>query len=220
MAQAVSFSHSGVKHDKKATLPETVFGLEVPSHELVGQAYRTYLANGRSSHASVLNRGDVRGGGKKPWRQKGTGKARVGSIRVPNWRGGGQVFGPTGLENHTIGMPVKAKRLAIRQALSLRAAAGEVSIIEAFNCPDGKVNATVALLKKMNLSGLILLVVNEKTRLVERATRNIEGLKAVDAMYINVFETMNADHIIVVEQALPLIEGWLAPIKKSEEAVV
>src|ERR1700729_3624291 len=108
MATAASYSKTGIKHEATVRLDKPVFGLE-PSHELISRAYRTYLAAGRSAHASTLKRGQVSGGGKKPWKQKGTGRARVGSIRVPQWRGGGVVFGPTGNENHIMGLPVRLK---------------------------------------------------------------------------------------------------------------
>ena len=114
MTNAIIYSKNGTKQPEGRRLDDSVFGAEA-SHELVAQAYRTYLANGRVAGASTLKRGQVQGGGKKPWRQKGTGRARVGSSRVPNWRGGGVVFGPTGNENHTLSLPVRMKRLAIRQ---------------------------------------------------------------------------------------------------------
>ena len=108
-----SYSKTGTKKESEPKLDKAVFGLE-PNHQLLSLAYRAYLANGRAVSATTLKRGEVRGGGKKPWRQKGTGRARVGSIRVPNWRGGGITFGPSGDENYTISMPLKMKRLAIR----------------------------------------------------------------------------------------------------------
>src|SRR6478609_2185816 len=129
MLKVTTFSKTGAKQTAARELDAAIFGVEA-NHELVGQAYRTYLANGRVAGASTLKRGEVQGGGKKPWRQKGTGRARVGSIRVPNWRGGGIVFGPTGNENHSITMPVRMKRLAIRQALSLSADTGNIAVIE------------------------------------------------------------------------------------------
>jgi large subunit ribosomal protein L4 len=208
MANAVSYSKTGAKHEAAVKLEKTIFGVEA-NHELVGQAYRTYLANGRVAGASTLKRGEVRGGGKKPWRQKGTGRARVGSIRVPNWRGGGVVFGPTGSENHTLTLPVRMKRLAIRHALSLQAEAGNVVVLETFDCPTGKVKPTVELLSKMKLEGNVLLAVSTKDSLVERATRNIAGLKAVAANYLNVFDVMNADKIVLTEKALDVIKTWL-----------
>lgn len=208
MIKAVSFSKTGTKHETAAKLNDAIFGVEA-NHELIGQAYRTYMANGRSAGASTLKRGEVRGGGKKPWRQKGTGRARVGSIRVPNWRGGGVVFGPTGNENFTLAFPVKMKRAAIRQALSLQATSGLISVIDTYESIDGKVKATQALLTKLELGGTILLVVSEKTDLMLRATNNVAGLNVVTANYLNVFTIMNADHIVFTKDALETVDGWL-----------
>ena len=208
MVKAESFSKTGTKHETAAKLNDAIFGVEA-NHELIGQAYRTYMANGRSAGASTLKRGEVRGGGKKPWRQKGTGRARVGSIRVPNWRGGGVVFGPTGNENFTLAFPVKMKRAAIRQALSLQATSGLISVIDAYESTDGKVKATQALLTKLELGGTIVLVVVEKTDMILRATNNVAGLTVVTANYLNVFTIMNADHIVFTKDALDTVDGWL-----------
>jgi large subunit ribosomal protein L4 len=210
--QVTAYSKTGATRDAKHQLEKSIFGVEA-SHELIAQAYRTYLANGRSAGASTLNRGDVRGGGKKPWRQKGTGRARVGSSRVPQWRGGGVVFGPTGNENHTLTLPVRMKRAAIRQALSMQTAAGKVVVLETFDCPEGKVKPTIELLTKMKLEGNILLAVSAKDSLVERATRNVAGLKVISATYFNVFDIMNADHIVITEKALDAVKTWLGEEK-------
>lgn len=216
MATAHTYSKTGAKHESTVKLNDMIFGLEA-SHELVAQAYRTYLANGRSAAASTLKRGEVRGGGKKPWRQKGTGRARVGSIRVPNWRGGGVVFGPTGNENFTINMPIKMKRAAIRQTLSLKAEAKSILVIDEF-VTDGKVKSTADFLGKLGLTGNILLVLNEKNDMVIRGTRNLAGLTVVSGTYLNVFTLMNADHIIFTKHALDTVNGWLAPELEKEEA--
>jgi large subunit ribosomal protein L4 len=101
------------------TLPKEVFGVEVKNHELLKLAYDSYLANSRLVGATTKQRGEVRGGGKKPWQQKGTGRARFGSSRNPIWRGGGIVFGPRGNENYTKKISTSSKQLAIRQALTL-----------------------------------------------------------------------------------------------------
>jgi large subunit ribosomal protein L4 len=212
MTSVITYSKTGVKQSEARQLDESVFGAEA-SHELVGQAYRTYLSNGRVAGASTLKRGEVRGGGKKPWRQKGTGRARVGSSRVPNWRGGGVVFGPTGNENHTLTLPVRMKRLAIRHALSMQADASNIVVLETFSCPDGKVKPTVELMNKMKLVGNILLAVSEKDSLVERGTRNISGLKVVSANYLNVFDILNADKLVITEKALDVIKAWLGEEK-------
>jgi large subunit ribosomal protein L4 len=167
------------------------------------------MSNGRQNLAKTLRRGEVSGGGRKPWRQKGTGRARFGSIRVPIWRGGGITFGPLGNENYKIKLPLKAKRLAIKQALSIKAADQSVKVIETFDCPDGKVKPTLELLKKLDAKRNILIVVSKKDDLVERATRNIPDVKAVSANYLNVFDIMNADSIIISKKSLSMIEQWL-----------
>ncbi|GAC1369029.1 MAG: 50S ribosomal protein L4 [Candidatus Saccharimonadales bacterium] len=208
MTNATVFSKTGVKQDAGKALDKAVFGATA-NHELVSQAYRTYLANGRVAGAKTLKRGEVSGGGKKPWRQKGTGRARVGSIRVPNWRGGGIVFGPTGSENHTLNMPVRMKRAAIRQALSLQAEAGRISVIESFASADGRVKPTMELIAKLGLAGNVAIIVDEKNDLLERATRNAASVALISAKYLNVYTVMNADHLIFTSAALDVVSTWL-----------
>ena len=214
MAKAALYSAAGVKQSGDITLDKAVFGL-APNAELLTLAYNAYLSNGRSAHPNTLTRGLVRGGGRKPWRQKGTGRARVGSIRVPEWKGGGVVFGPTGIENHTVKLPIKMKRLALRQALSVQASEGLVTVMSDFKPKDGKTKATVELLSKLKLSGRILVVLEHKDELVERATRNVAGLVAAAATYLNVFDILNADQIVVTEKALEAIGQWLAVTEKA-----
>ena len=208
MSKVTVYSKTGAKQDATQTLDAAIFGVEA-NHELVGQAYRTYLANGRVAGPVTLKRGEVRGGGKKPWRQKGTGRARVGSIRVPNWRGGGIVFGPTGNENHTLSMPVRMKRAAIRQALSLQAEAGNISIIESFTSTDGRVKSTMELINKLGITGSVAIIVDEKNDLLERATRNIGSVALISATYLNVYTIMNADNLIFTTAALDKVSTWL-----------
>src|SRR5688572_6907197 len=121
-----TFTKSGTKATTAAKLDQTVFAVVPENHELLKLAYNAYLANGRENLAQTKTRGLVSGGGKKPWKQKGTGRARFGSSRNPIWRGGGIAFGPTGNENYTIKVNVSAKRLALRQALSLSAVEGRI----------------------------------------------------------------------------------------------
>ena len=190
------------------TLPKEVFNVDVTNHELVKRAYEAYLANGRDNLAQVKTRGLVRGGGKKPWRQKGTGRARVGSSRNPIWRGGGIVFGPTGAENYTKGLSTAQKRQALRQALTIAHKAKKIIVTE-FKVADGKVKNTLDLLTKHKLERRVLLVVDNKDELVDRATRNVANVKAVQATYLNVFDVINADHIVVTKKSLELIKEWL-----------
>lgn len=191
------------------TLPKEVFAVEVPNHDLVKRAYEAYLANGRDNLAITKTRGLVRGGGKKPWRQKGTGRARVGSSRNPIWRGGGVVFGPTGTENYTRSLSTAQKRQALRQALTLANKTKKIITIDTFTCKDGKVKNTLDLLAKYKLDRKVLLVVSLKDELVDRATRNVPNVKAVQATYLNVFDILNADHIVVTKKSLGLIKDWL-----------
>ncbi len=194
-----------------ADLNQEIFGLDVKNHELLKTAYDAYLANSRSSHAKTLKRGEVRGGGKKPWKQKGTGRARFGSTRNPIWRHGGVAFGRTGEENFTKKISKNSKRLAVRQALSLQNEDGAIAIISTFACPAGKTKETVKMLKdnKINNDERVLLVVSEKDELVNRATNNINNVKVVRPTYLNVFDILNADKIVITEKSLPLIEAWL-----------
>lgn len=208
-----TFTKTGNKATVTAKLDKTVFDLEVTNHELIGRAYQTYLANGRENLAKTLKRGEVRGGGRKPWRQKGTGRARFGSSRVPIWRGGGVVFGPLGVENYSKKLSVQSKRTALRQALSLKK--DNLIIIEDFDCKNGKVADTVKFFSKIGAKGRVLLVVDEKSNLVERATLNLQEVKVVHAKYLNVFDIVNADSIVISQKALDIVHDWLAAKKGS-----
>ena len=194
-----------------AKLNKDVFGLSVDNHELVKLAYDVYLANSRSSHAKTLKRGEVRGGGKKPWKQKGTGRARFGSTRNPIWRHGGVAFGRTGEENFTKKISKSAKLQAVRQALSMQNADKNIVVIDTFACPQGKVKETIAMFEKNKLDAKqnILLVVSEKDELVIRATNNVANLKVVRPTYLNVFDILNADKVVITEKSLPVITDWL-----------
>ena len=193
-----------------ATLNKDIFGLTVENHELVKLAYDTYLANSRSSHAKTLKRGEVRGGGKKPWKQKGTGRARFGSTRNPIWRHGGVAFGRTGEENFTKKIAKSSKLLAIRQALSMKNAAKAVVVLPAEAKLTGKTKDAAKILKDLKLEGKnVLAVASEKTPEVLRSTNNLPNVKLVRATYLNVFDIMNADAIVFSEAALKATEKWL-----------
>lgn len=191
-----------------ATLNKDVFELNVENHELLKTAYDAYLANSRSSHAKTLKRGEVRGGGKKPWKQKGTGRARFGSTRNPIWRHGGVAFGRTGEENFTKKLSKNAKKIAVRQALSLKNADKAV-IVESI-ATTGKTKEIAKKLNDLKLADkAVLMVVSEKAPEVLRATNNIPNLKLVRATYLNVFDVLNADAIVFSETALKATENWL-----------
>lgn len=189
-------------------LNPTIFDLKVENHQLIKTAYDAYLANSRSSHAKTLKRGEVRGGGKKPWKQKGTGRARFGSTRNPIWRHGGVAFGRTGEENFTKKLSRASKHTAIRQALSLKNQAKAVTVNE-FKA-SGKTKDAAKFLSDLKLDGKnVLMVVAEKTPEILHSTNNLPNLKVVRATYINVFDALNADAIIITPAALADIEAWL-----------
>lgn len=205
----ITYTKAGVKATTAAKLDKAVFGVEVQSHELLKQAYVAHLSNARESSAVTKTRGLVRGGGKKPWKQKGTGRARFGSSRNPIWRGGGIVFGPTGEENYTKKLPTQTKRLAIRQALSLASVAGKIAIIEDFVVKEGKTANAVKLLDKLGVTKNTLIVVETKNDEVVRATNNLAKVKVVQARYVNVYDVLNADHVLMTSKALSEVTEWL-----------
>ena len=188
----------------KAKLPSSVFAVQVPNHELLKLAYDAYLANSRLASATTKQRGEVRGGGKKPWRQKGTGRARFGSSRNPIWRGGGIVFGPRGNENYTKKISKTSKKVALRQALTVKADNVMLADIKT----TGKTAEVVKFLKDNKLNRRILIVA-EKTPELIRATNNISEVLLVSPMYLNVFDILNADHIVIAPKAIEAIENWL-----------
>lgn len=198
------------KTTKKQALSKDIFEVEVKNHELLKLAYDSYLTHSRAVSATTLQRGEVRGGGKKPWKQKGTGRARFGSSRNPIWRGGGVVFGPRGNENYTKKITTTSKRVAVRQALSLANKANKI-IVDSFNFVEGKTKETTALLAKHNIDSrnFVLIVVDQKDDMLMRATNNVSQVKVVKAMYLNVFDILNADKTIISEKALPIISEWL-----------
>lgn len=213
-----TFTASGSKAATPAKLSATVFGVETTNHELLKQAYDSYLANGRVNLAVTKTRGLVSGGGKKPWKQKGTGRARFGSSRNPIWRGGGIVFGPTGQENYGKKLPVAIKRQALRQALSLANKDGHVLVIEKLASKDGKTAELVKLLTKLDVSRSALIVVSDKTPELVRATANLTDVKLVSAKYVSVFDVMNADRVVLTQDALKAVEEWLTPSPKAAKA--
>lgn len=190
-----------------STLNQDVFGLTVDNHELVKLAYDAYLANSRSSHAKTLRRGEVSGGGKKPWRQNGTGRARFGSTRVPIWRHGGVAGGRTGQENFTKRISKSAKKLAVRQALSMQNADGNVLTAE-FKT-TGKTAEVFQQLKDLKLDSARVLLVADKTPELLRATNNLPNVKLVRPTYLTVFDILNADKVVFTGAALTASEAWL-----------
>lgn len=210
MAGALTFTKNGVQAAAATTLPKAVFGVVADSHRLLHQAYRSEQANARSAHPRTKTRTAVRGGGRKPWQQKGTGRARAGSIRSPIWRGGGITFGPTGAQNHTIKLTTVARRQAIRQALSLKATAGRVVIIEELAAKDGRVKPLLELLHKLPTERRIGLVTEPVSAELRRATNNVGNLRLFSARRLSTSAVLDADWLVITKPALEAIESWLA----------
>jgi large subunit ribosomal protein L4 len=206
---AATYTATGAKATTNTKLNKEVFEVEAKNHQLLQDAYHAYLANGRLNLAVTKTRGLVRGGGKKPWKQKGTGRARFGSSRNPIWRGGGIAFGPTGNENYKVNLNVKAKRLATRQALSLSAASNKLIVIEDFKPKDSKTAAADNLLSKITAKGRILLVVQSMTDEIKQSTNNLNGVKLIRFSQINVFDVLNADNLVITKEALESVDKWL-----------
>ena len=188
-------------------LPKSIFEVEVANHELLKLAYDSYLANARLASATTKQRGEVSGGGKKPWKQKGTGRARFGSTRNPIWRGGGIVFGPRGNENYTKKLSKTAKRVAVRQALTL-ANQDKKIIIDDIKA-TGKTSEVAKYLVENKLDRKVLVVVEDKTPELMRATNNLQQVLVVKANYLSVYHILNADKIVLSPAALPVLTEWL-----------
>ncbi len=207
-----TYTKAGTKAATAAKLDSSIFGLNVEDHTLLKEAYLTYLANGRVNLAKTKKRGEVRGGGRKPWSQKGTGRARFGSSRNPIWRGGGIAFGPSGNENYSRKLSVSMKRQALRQALSTAASSNKIKVVEILDM-SGKTKDFVAWLAKIEASGNVLCVVNEKDASKEFAARNLATVHISSAKYLNTYDVLNADAIVISKQSLEVITEWLGVAK-------
>ena len=210
-----TFTSTGSKATTSAKLDKTVFELEVKTHDLLKQVYLSHDANERQNLAVTKTRGLVSGGGKKPWKQKGTGRARFGSSRVPIWKGGGVVFGPTGNENYTIKVNVAAKRTALRQALSLKAAKNSIVVVEDIALKNNKTSEAAKLLLALNIKGNTLIVVETKTPEIVRAFANIQKVQLANAAYLSTYGVMNADTVVFTTKALSLVQARLKTAKET-----
>lgn len=204
-----TYTKTGTKATTPAKLDSAVFGVEVRNHQLLKDAYLSHLANARDNLAVTKKRGEVRGGGRKPWRQKGTGRARVGSSRNPLWTGGGVAFGPTGNENYSRKLSQRSRQQALRQALTLAAKEDKVRVIDSFDATSGKVKKTLELMAKWGASGNTLIILGKKEVLADRATRNLSNVRVISAKSLNVYDALNADTLAISKDGLAVISAWL-----------
>ncbi len=175
---------------------------EITPHEAVmHQALLRQLANGRQGTHDTKNRSEVRGGGRKPYRQKGTGRARQGSIRSPQFEGGGVVFGPTP-RSYTQDMPRKQRRLALRSALSAKAAAGELTVLDSFELEAPRTKAVVELLDSLKAGKRVLLVLGSHNDMLERSARNVPHVQVILAGNLNVRDLLVAETVLITRDAV------------------
>jgi large subunit ribosomal protein L4 len=189
-------------------LPETVFGIE-PNEPVMHQALLRQLANARQGTSSTKTRSDVRGGGRKPWRQKGTGRARQGSTRSPQWEGGGVVFGPHP-RSYRMDMPRKQRRLALRSALSAKAQDGGLVVLEAFTLEAPQTRAVTTLLRTVDAGKRVLVVLGSHNEMLEKSARNIAEVQVTLAGNLSVRDLLIAETVIVTRDAIEHIEEAFA----------
>lgn len=189
-------------------LSDTVFGVEMNT-SLVHQAVVRQLANQRLGTAATKTRGMVRGGGRKPWRQKGTGRARAGTIRSPLWVGGGTVFGPHP-RSYAQAMPRKARRLAIKCALSAKVRDNELIVVENLALAEAKTKKMVEALRNLKAADKALIILPQRDDTVERSARNIPGVKTITTLGLNVHDILKHDSLVLTKAAVAKIEEVLA----------
>lgn len=194
------------KDSGEVTLNDKVFGIE-PNESVVFEAIIRQRAGKRQGTSKVKNRSAVRGGGKKPWRQKGTGRARQGSIRAPQWRGGGTVFGPTP-RSYAYTMPRKQRRLAIKSVLSQKLIDKDLIVLDKLTMSAPKTKDLVSMLNSLNVDGKVLIVSDDNN--VQLSARNLAKVKAVPANGLNVEDAVNYGKLILDQDAVKKIEEVLA----------
>ncbi|AEG41600.1 50S ribosomal protein L4 [Lactobacillus kefiranofaciens] len=194
------------KDSGEVTLNDKVFGIE-PNESVVFEAIIRQRAGKRQGTSKVKNRSAVRGGGKKPWRQKGTGRARQGSIRAPQWRGGGTVFGPTP-RSYAYTMPRKQRRLAIKSVLSQKLIDNDLIVLDKLTMSASKTKDLVSMLSSLNVDGKVLVVSDDNN--VQLSARNLAKVKAVPVNGLNVEDAVNYDKLILTQEAVKKIEEVLA----------
>ena len=188
-------------------LNDAVFAIE-PNKDVLFEAITLQRASLRQGTHAVKNRSAVRGGGRKPWRQKGTGRARQGTIRAPQWRGGGIVFGPTP-RSYSYKMPKKMRRLALRSALSAKANDNELAVLEAFNFDAPKTKELKNVMSNLELSKKVLFIVDALDNNVELSARNIPSVKVIDAQSLNVLDILDANKVVITKAAVDKVEEVL-----------
>jgi large subunit ribosomal protein L4 len=187
-------------------ISDSVFGVPVKEH-IISDVIKMQLASRRQGTASTKRRSEVRGGGKKPWRQKGTGRARVGTIRSPLWRGGGIVFGPKP-RDYSFRIPKKVKKAALKSALSLKVMEDKMLILRDFPMDEIKTKKFKEVLDKFDLKS-VLFVLDKSDAVLEKSSRNIKEVKMMRSEGINVYDLIKYDNLVLLEPSVKMIERAL-----------
>lgn len=207
----------GKSSENKADLNDQVFAIE-PNETVLYEDVRRYLANKRQGTASTKERGEVRGGGRKAYKQKGTGMARRGSIRSPLLKGGGTVFGPKP-RTYTVRLTKKAKRLARMSALSLKASEDAIRIIEDFSFEEPKTKEIVSILLSFGIADKkVLLLTKETDSVIYKSANNLKNVRVLEASKPSTYEIMNADILLIQESALEVLEASFSVNNVDEDA--
>lgn len=185
-------------------LNEAIFGIEVNEH-VVYEVVKNHLANRRQGTQSAKTRAEVRGGGRKPWRQKGTGRARQGSIRAPQWKGGGVVFAPKP-RSYRYSVPKKVRRLAMRSVLTSKVLEGELRVLDALTIDAFSTKKAKEILKNLNLETKTIIVLSEGNEKIVKSFANIPKVETVVVDYMNVYDLLRFDNLVIVKDALSKIE--------------
>jgi len=188
-------------------LDEAVFGAKVEPY-LFYDVVRRHQNSQRKGSAATKNRALVRGGGAKPWRQKGTGRARAGSRRSPLWRGGGTIFGPMP-KDYTTSLPEKVRRAALRSALSLKCKEGKLLLLDGFQIDGFKTRQVLEVLKHFQVSNALIVTAEKDIRL-ERSARNIPGIRVVRHEGLNIYDILHHEHLILLRPVIQKLQGVLA----------
>ena len=193
---------------KDIKLNDEVFGIE-PNNQTIYDAIVRKGASLRQGTHAVKDRSEVSGGGIKPWRQKGTGRARQGSIRAPHWYHGGVVFGPTTERNYEKKQNRKESRLALKSALSYKADKKEITVLEKLEVKKAKTKEFIKLLDSLKVNGKTLIVVKELTEELILASRNLSDIKVIETHEINTYDVLNYRNIVITEEAVKMLEEVL-----------
>jgi len=195
-------------------LDERVFGGEV-NEAVLHQAVVMQQASWRQGTAATRGRGEVRGGGRKPWRQKGTGRARAGSIRSPLWRGGAIVFGPRP-RDFGYRLPKKVRQLALRSALATKVQEGNIIVLDDLQLAKPRTREMVTILKALEADHQVLIVTAGKEPYVELSARNLPGVTCLTSTGLNVYDIMAHDKLVITREAVAMVEQALLPAAKAE----